>query len=527
MAPDVTRVFHEETKNWPEPRFGPHQVEFARQPADNAPITFKEYRGLPSVKLPVDALKRRTGDAVDVLSRASSGVRQLDLASLSRILAFSGGITRIIDRPGLFIRYCRAASSAHSYPDFYLVCGDLGDVEAGVYYFHGLHLRLDRLRRGDFRATLAEMAADPSIARRPATVVMAGVPWRAARRYGERALRHVYWDTGGLIANMVAVAAADDVAARIVLGFVDAELSALIGLDGVNEFPVALVTLGVPGAAAVAPPAIEPLTIDPPALSSGTPLVLPLIVDAQRAGDLGSRPAVEDWRKGRSPVLVGASAAVGERPSGRGRSIEDVILHRGSTRRMLPDALPGAALEWVVATAVQPPPGDWVDGAKPLLEHGLLVHAIDGVAPGVYRLDGTHLRVVREGDVREQGRYVSLKQPQGGDGAYTTFHFADLDRLAATLGPRGYRAAQIEGGYVLERLHLAAFAFGTGATGLTFYDDSVSALFDTPSAVMTEVAVGRPSYQAKRGGLGDETVKIPGDVFDLVAARKKELEKQT
>jgi nitroreductase len=259
-------------------------------------------------------------------------------------------------------------------------------------------------------------------------------------------------------------------------------------------------------------------------LSGRTPMVLPLIVDTHHEGDLATRAAVEAWRKGRNG---GGARSVPSLSRGHAteRSIEDVILHRGSTRRMLPDALPRAGLEWVMATATQPPPGDWIEVSGSLLEHGVLVHAIEGIAPGVYTMDGAKARLVRDGDVREQGRYVSLKQPQGGDGAYTTFHFADMDRLAKTLGARGYRAAQIEGGYVLERLHLAAYAFGTGATGLTFYDDAVSELFETKSAVMTQVAVGKSSYRAKRGRLGDDATKLTGNAFELFMARIKELEK--
>ena len=92
------------------------------------------------------------------------------------------------------------------------------------------------------------------------------------------------------------------------------------------------------------------------------------------------------------------------------------------------------------------------------------------------------------------------------------------------MGPRGYRAAQIEGGYALERLHLAAFASEVGATGLTFYDADVSALCGVSSAVMTEVAFGLPAYRALQGRLGREPAKIAGHAFDLMSERWKELE---
>ena len=518
----IGEIFHEETNNWPDRRDSARRLEFTREPADNRPITFKEYAGLDSVELPLDALSRRTRSGVEVLSRGSEGNAQLDASGLSRILAFSAGITRVIDT-GMFIRYCRAASSAHSYPDVYVVCGDLAGIPAGAYHFHGLHLRLDRLRAGDFRAALAKIAADPSIARRPATVILAGVPWRAAWRYAERALRHVYWDCGGLLANMTAVADADGVASRIVLGFVDADVAALLGLDHVNEFPVALATFGTESSTAPASPALTAMDIVAPALTTGTPVRFPLIEEAHHGGDLADSAGVLVWRNARAAAGTAASAWEGSAPSAR-RTIEETILRRGSTRRLRLEAVPRAQLDWVVSAGIRPPHGDWLDPGRTLLEHYVLLFAVEGMRPGLYRVGSHGLDLLREQDLREQGRFLSLRQPQGGDGAYTTFHFADLARITRSLGARGYRAAQVQGGYVLERLHLAAFAVGLGATGLTFFDDAVQKACGTNAAVMSEVAVGRPFYRAKRGGLGEGATTITGRAFDFVRQRMKELD---
>jgi len=531
-ATDATLLFHRETANWPtetpgtvsrDPRRGQHRLDFTRQPPGNLPLTFKEFVGLPAIDLPLDALSRRTRRATEVLSRPGSTGAVFDVGALGRVLAFSAGITRVLESPR-GKRYFRAASSAHSYPDVYVVCGDLDGLPAGVYYFHGLHLRLDRLREGDFRAVLAQAAADESIARRAATVVIVGVPWRAAWRYAERALRHVYWDTGGLLANMVSVADADGIEARIALGFVDADVAALVGVDGVGQFPVALATFGPEGRPPGTIPDVRPLGIADPAISTGEPIEFPLITDAHRSGDLRDHRSVDSWRASRSCAAAGSLVMTVAPPSGHQRSIEDVILHRGSTRRMLPDAIPALALDWALAVAVRPAPGDWVDDGRTLLEHVALVHAVTGWQPGRYRLDVDGLRLDRQGDFREDGRHVSLDQAQGGDGAYTTFHFADLERVVDALGPRGYRASQVEGGYVLERLHLAAFAVGVGATGLTFFDEAVSTLCGTPASVMTEVAVGKSAYHSKRGALGEEAPTIAGRAFDLYMERMKELQ---
>jgi nitroreductase len=81
----------------------------------------------------------------------------------------------------------------------------------------------------------------------------------------------------------------------------------------------------------------------------------------------------------------------------------------------------------------------------------------------------------------------------------TVFHCAELAPILEALGSRGYRAAQLEAGVAAERVQLAAFALGFGATGLTFLDDDVSRFFGTDAAPMLSVAVGVPAYRARPG----------------------------
>jgi nitroreductase len=127
------------------------------------------------------------------------------------------------------------------------------------------------------------------------------------------------------------------------------------------------------------------------------------------------------------------------------------------------------------------------------------VHAVDGLPPGAYRWSQRDFQLLRAGAERRRTRALCLGQDLCGDSAATVFHCARLEPILEALGARGYRAAQLEGGVVAERLQLAAFALGFGATGLTFLDDDVSAFFGTPAAPMLAVAVGVPAYRARSG----------------------------
>jgi hypothetical protein len=152
-----------------------------------------------------------------------------------------------------------------------------------------------------------------------------------------------------------------------------------------------------------------------------------------------------------------------------------------------------------MAAATRGVPGDFVPPQATLLEHFLAVHAVQGLTPGTYRWSEGELRLLRAGAERHRTHSLCLGQDLGGDAAATTFHCAQLEPILEALGARGYRAAQLEGGVAAERLQLAAFALGLGATGLTFLDDDVLAFFDTRAAPMLTVAVGVPAYRARPG----------------------------
>jgi SagB-type dehydrogenase family enzyme len=113
--------------------------------------------------------------------------------------------------------YFRAAActGALYHIDVYVVCGELPGLAAGVYQFGPHDGALHQLRAGDQRARLVEASgAEPAVAAAPAVLVCTSTFWRNAWKYQARTYRHCFWDTGTLLANLLAVAAADGVPAR-------------------------------------------------------------------------------------------------------------------------------------------------------------------------------------------------------------------------------------------------------------------------------------------------------------------------
>ncbi len=367
---------------------------------------------------------------------------------LGRLLFYSLGVTRVSGSS-----YFRAAMSA----------GNLHPVEAYavadddfVAHYHPLQHGLTTLHEEDGDGHRAWIA-----------VVLTGIPWRTAWKYGERGWRHLWWDSGAVVANMLALS--DDVS--VSLDFDDDAVNRLVGVDGTSEFALAVVHLvdeELPGAET---------HVTTPALSRN-PIEFPLVTEIQN----GTRQHHGHLRAYRG----------GKRPQLRGQAIEDLILRRGSTRLFRHETVPEASLKDPVDVAT--------DGA-PLLEHLIAVHAVEGwpAAP------------------RAVTQHLCYDQPLGGDSAYTVFHSADLEKVLADVGPRGYRAALFEAGMAAERLELAAFSLGLGATGLTFYDDEVKEVFDTDAACMLVTAVGVPDYRSRPGGAPRKPTQLHG--FDALMGR--------
>jgi SagB-type dehydrogenase family enzyme len=77
-------------------------------------------------------------------------------------------------------------------------------------------------------------------------IALTGLHSRTGWKYMERGYRHVWWDAGTMVANLLALAAAEGLAPRLHVGFVDAQANEALGVDGENEYALALIELGRP-----------------------------------------------------------------------------------------------------------------------------------------------------------------------------------------------------------------------------------------------------------------------------------------
>jgi nitroreductase len=194
VSGEDARRYHERTKHTPASvRAGARMLDWA-----NRPHPFKEYEGLEAEPLDVGS-------------------------GLGRLLRWGAGVVRSRTYGGVDTYHFRTYSSAGAlYPVEVYVA-----KEDGLFHFHPRELVLRRLREGSFETSL----------------ILTGILRRTAWKYDARGYRHLWWDAGTMLANFLALAEANGVEARVQVGFDDAAVNELLGVDGEEERALAQLAL--------------------------------------------------------------------------------------------------------------------------------------------------------------------------------------------------------------------------------------------------------------------------------------------
>ncbi|HET9969640.1 MAG TPA: hypothetical protein VFQ68_15505 [Streptosporangiaceae bacterium] len=448
---------YEPGRDWDAPADDPGILQDLRvNDIERLPWFVKRFPGdLPRIRLPRE-LPPTPAPAVAVLAGTAEISRAaLDLAQLSRLLYLSAGVVRTMERPYGLHPFRAAGSAGGRFPlEVYVAVPPGGPLPTGVHWYD------------PWDHALAQVGPAPR-GGGPA-VVVTGVPWRTGWRYRERGYRHVYWDAGTMLAQLLVLADSAGLAAALYTRFPDGQVAAMVGADRVHEFPVAVIGLDESA------PAVEPGGPAAAGEVDAAPVEFPLVTAAQRAGEGGrlGRPG-ERGAPVRVPVLASAP-------------VEDVIAARGSQRRMDP----GRGLSQdLLRTAM----GVAVRGLD--LPHWVVVHDVAGLPPGVYRWPALDAPV-RAGALRDELYQMCLRQALARDAAFVAIAAADL----AGLSDPQYREAQLAAGLAEGRLHLAAYALGASATGMTFIDSEVPAILGEPLDALLFTCVGVPLYRSSPAG---------------------------
>ena len=478
------------------------------------PPLYKTYPGLPQLTLP-EAMPPGMPALEAVSRRVVGGSNPLDLAAIAQVLHYSAGLIRKSNLASAGEVHYRAAASAGAlYPiELYLVCGNLPGLAAGVYHYAPADNALTQIRSGDFRRTLAVAAADESLAGVPATIICTAVFWRSAWKYRERGYRYCFWDNGTVLSNILATAGSLGLPARVIGGFVDPEVDRLLGADSALEASTCMVALGETGELAENPGDL--LDIKQDDLGFSEPIPYPESALLQREACLASAPDVVRWRGVEQSAQAQASPAP-ELSSGR---LGEVIAQRGSTRRFAREPISLEQFSELLAASCTKIPADFGGG---LVEPYIIVNDVEGLQSGSYHYssESNDMELLQAGEFREEAGHLTFEQALGADSGAVVFFLADLEAILGRFGNRGYRVAQLEAGVMGGNMYLCAHSLGLGATGMTFFDDAVTAFFSPHAAgksLMFLVALGRTAtpnrvrpFRSKYGVMKDSLARGAG-----------------
>ena len=163
---------------------------------------------------------------------------------LSQLLWATQGITG--GRRGIPFR--AAPSAGACYPiETYVVANRVEGLEPGLYHYDVTEATLDVLRRGDLSGAIAAACLGQEMAAKAGAVfAWTAIPLRSKQRYRERAYRYIYMDAGHIGQSLHLAATALGLGCCAIGAFLDDEVNAVLGVDGLDEMAIYLSVVGVP-----------------------------------------------------------------------------------------------------------------------------------------------------------------------------------------------------------------------------------------------------------------------------------------
>ena len=463
------------------------------------PTPYKIYKNAPQISLPIEknSIGVSTLDAISTNPDIKDNAVP-DLRTLSRVLYFSAGITKKIKFQGLGEVDFRAASctGALYHIEIYVVCSDIAGLDAGVYHFDPKDMKLDVIRRGDYRRNISESTANESFTKHaPVMLVFTDVFARNSVKYQSREYRHAFWDCGTILANTLAINTAHKIPSKIITGFVDSQIGQLLWLDMTQEVPLVILPLGITNQdMSPSRPDLTDLNLE--AISSEYEIEYPEINSMHDSSCLLNDSEVTSWRHEISREQKSYSQLNQlEKKINVHESIEQTIIKRGSTRKFSLEAITFGQLSTILSCTASGIDADFVNH-ETLSDLYIIANAVEGLNSGsyYYARERNSLELLRKGNFRHISGNLGLDQDLARDASVTIFFMTDLKKILGQFGNRGYRAAQLDSAVAGGKAYLASYALGLGATGLTFYDDVVTSFFSPHAAdkeTMFLIAIGK------------------------------------
>jgi SagB-type dehydrogenase family enzyme len=206
-------------------------------------------QGYPRVPLPSGRATVSMSVEEAIVRRASGrqfSRRPLSAEQLATLLFLGNGIRQGDggDGPRFYQRNVPNSGNLGSVEIYPLVMNVEG-IEPGMYHFDSVRHDLARLRRGQFAGWLRERVfLQLEFSEAAVALVLASAVGRLSAKYGERAYRLALLDVGHVSENIYLSSTGMGLEVCATAGFIDDELDAALGLDGLERATMLVVLVG-------------------------------------------------------------------------------------------------------------------------------------------------------------------------------------------------------------------------------------------------------------------------------------------
>lgn len=523
MVPDSTKDFryaltyHIKTKHSPFEIFSSKEKGYKPK---KRPSFIKTYRGAKMIRLDREFdFDSPTFDKIaGFLPNAHiESPRSITLKDTSLILYHTYGVTDVVRLPGVTY-YLKAAPSAGAlYPaEIYMIVEDFDDLEPGIYHYNILMHSLELVREGRFLDRLYRICSNPTTIRESSVAfVISAIFDRTKWRYRERGYRYVLMDIGHLTENLALIVNSLGFRPHIIGRFIDDAVNELIGLDGLKESVLCIVSIEIEDKKLIKEKSdyqflktkphfglnrrfegdqMEGLSISEKLHLSSKLTIIPKTV-----------------KKGLQYRIIRKNSEFKEKAHKRiflpkqffdiDVQIDDIIRGRRSTRDYIRRPIELSELSRLLFysfgynDATKRLFVDSIESLYPLRMY-VVANNVDGLKRGIYYYDFFEhsLWPIKIGDfsrpIGDAALFQRFVQKAGVVFVITTF----FERIRH-YGDRGYRYALLDCGRVGERIYLGAVSMGLGVCGVgAFFDDQVNSLIGVDGMKETTiylVAVGK------------------------------------
>ena len=461
------------------------------------PPLFKSYPDQNIIPLSHQIIEINVPTLRSITHTTSKDEKIFGQTHLASILHLSSGvIKKNISTLGGELHYRAASSAGALYPvETYILSASFDGLPDGVYHFNPLDCSLEQIALGDYRDIISSGISDSNrVSNSPITVIYTSIFWRTTWKYRARGYRYCLWDNGTIVANLTSVANALGIPYRLASGFIDECVGSVIGIDSNKEAVMCMVSLGKEQ--------LNEQSVSNPNILESKPtsyegeIEYPEVISLHKATLIDSENALSEWLH---PITEYRDSPAGpnihlEKDSlmGVSKSLSETIIGRGSTRRFSRTSITKEQFANLLVNCTQPIDSDILNNMRPsLLDFYFIANSVAGMPSGSYYYSNLRqeLELIKEGDFRSEAGHLCFEQALGADASAVAFIMADLNRIVSEYGPRGYRIAQLEAGIRGGQLYLASYSMGLGASGITFYDDSVTEFFAPHSQSKTPMFV--------------------------------------